>query len=247
VLDTKGEQCLPEWHCAWFSVDTRSLTGFDVYIYSRLHLSTPSIFHPHRLPPLQSQTKASLACFHVTRIANSTFANQSSTTIDMIVPVSSNLAMTKNNIPMCCNPACPSTIAHSTNYYNFSLSYKDETTRSNRLPHDIRVALDTIYHNQSMWQLDEDKEAYLLLAKFAVAHQSPLEGLMPREVTMTRIWCGVEVQEVLRGAGPRPVQASLEPVKIEEKKVVLPLCRLKNGMGRGVFSGKPGVTFHRPS
>jgi len=207
----------------------------------------PSIFHPHRLPPLQSQTKASLAYFHITRIANSTFAHQSSTTIDMIVPVSLNLTMTKNNIPICCNPACPSTVTHNTGYYNFSLSYKDETTRSNRLPHDIRVALDTIYYNQSMWQLDEDEEAYLFLAKFAVAHHSHLEGLMPREVTMTRIWCGAEVQEVLRAAGPRPVQASLQPMKMEEKKVVLPLGRLKNGIGRGVFSGKPGVTLHRPS
>lgn len=72
-----------------------------------------------------------------------------------------------------------------------------------------------------MWQLEDDKDAYVLLAKFAVAHHSHLEGLMPREVTMTRIWCGAEVQEILRGAGPRPVQAFLVPVKMEEKKAVI--------------------------
>lgn len=167
--------------------------------------------------------------------------------------------MTEAEVPLCCNAACPSTVAHKEGYYNFSLRYKDEATRSHQLPEDIRKALNTISYYQSMWQLDEDQDVYMFLARFAIAHHSHLEGLMPREVTRTSMWRTHEIQEILRTAGPRPVQAPLEPsveegkkislpraAKKEEMKATAPQRRLENGMGRGVFSGKPGVTLGYP-
>lgn len=169
------------------------------------------------------------------------------------------MAPVSSKVTLCSNTACPSSVAHKEGYYNFSLSYQDETTRSNQLPQDIHKALNTIYYNQSVWELHEDKDEYIFLARFAVAHHSHLEGLMPREITRTLMWDIPEIQEILKSAGPRPIPAPLQSAEEEEKeittpqaakkeeaKVTLPKCRLRNGMGRGVFTGKPGVTLGYP-
>jgi len=165
--------------------------------------------------------------------------------------MNSGFATMTKKVLNCSNAACPSQVAHSQGYYNFSLSYKDETTRSHQIPRDVRKAIDTINYNQSQWLLDEDQDVYIFLAKFAVAHNSHLEGLMPCEITRTSVWRSPEVQEVLKGAGPRPVQAPFEPAKEEVTKAVtkatIPPSRLKNAMGRGGgFIGKTGVTIVYP-
>lgn len=150
-------------------------------------------------------------------------------------------------IAKCSNPKCPSQMDHNTGYYNFSLSYKDETTRSNKLLQDILDALKAVYANEDTRFPNDNLSPYIFVAEIALAHRSHLQGLMPRTITRSPKWQKAEIKEILESAGPQPVQTSVEPAKAN-KKAALPQSRLGNAMGRGdIFTGKTGVDIVHPS
>lgn len=108
----------------------------------------------------------------------------------------------------CTDPHCPSRKEHNIGAYNFALFLREEN-RTNKLPSDIRNLLVSIRFGLGPKWANHDLEDLLLLAKFAVVHQSHRKGLMPAEIADRATWKHPKIVDILReGVGRQPLNAN---------------------------------------
>lgn len=117
--------------------------------------------------------------------------------------------------------------SHNAGAYNFAL-YKEESTRTNKFPDDLKKVIRRVATSNS-GDIDENRhDDYRFLAKFAVAHRSHRQGLMPFYIVQWVCWQTSEIEEILESAGVPEVEGIVKPIvkpTIEPAQEIKPIVK----------------------